>query len=140
MVLVTAGIFVDGNQVLIAQRKRMDKFGFRWEFPGGKVSEGESPEEGLKRELYEEFKVDVVVGSFLMESKHDFEEEVIELLAYWVDSFCGEFVLNSHEQIRWVPVKDLDKFDFLDADKPIVRKLMSDEDVLRSRSQTRSSY
>ena len=130
MVWVTAGILFECERVLIAQRLHDDELGLRWEFPGGKVEVGESPEECLKREFIEEFGVTVKVGEFLMNSDFDYGVTKIELLAYWIEEYSGNFRLNSHESIQWVSVKDLDKYNFLDADKPIVRKLISDVDVL----------
>ena len=138
MVWVTAGILLECERVLIAQRLHDDELGLRWEFPGGKVEVGESPEECLKREFFEEFGVTVEIGEFLMKSEFDYGDNKIELLAYWIEEYSGGFKLNSHESIQWVTIKDLDKYNFLEADKPIVQKLMSDIDVLRSRSKTGS--
>ncbi len=135
MFFVTAGIFVNGDQVLLAQRKKSDKFGLKWEFPGGKIVDGETPEKCLKRELLEEFQVEVDVGSFLMESMYDYGDIQVDLLVYWIDSYHGKFIMNSHERINWVSVIDLDKYNLLEADRPIAKKLMRDWNVLRLHSQ-----
>lgn len=135
MVFVTAGVFVNGDQVLLAQRKKGDKFGLKWEFPGGKIVDGETPEKCLKRELLEEFQVEVEVGSFLMESMFDYGDIQVDLLVYWIDSYHGKFIMNSHERISWVSVIDLNKYNLLEADRPIAQRLLRDWDVLRLHSQ-----
>ena len=62
---VTAAILINDGKILIAKRGQRDKLPNKWEFPGGKVEEGETPEECLKREMYEEFQIEVVVGEYL---------------------------------------------------------------------------
>jgi 8-oxo-dGTP diphosphatase len=123
MVIVTAGIIEKEGKILIAQRKAGDKLEYKWEFPGGKIEEGETPEECLVRELSEEFGIEAKVKSFFGESKYAYSHIYIDMLAYRVDYLGGEFRLNSHRQVRWVQPSEMSQYDFAEADKPIVEKL-----------------
>lgn len=120
---VTAAIIQKNDTVLIAQRNTEKHQGGMWEFPGGKIEQGESPEECLKRELQEEFHVDVEIGNFFCESCYDYGIKRIRLLAYWVDGFPDKFSLNDHEEITWITIDEMDDFTFAPADVPIVEKL-----------------
>jgi 8-oxo-dGTP diphosphatase len=123
MVVVTAGIIERDGQILIAQRKKGSRLEYKWELPGGKLEEGETPEECLVRELHEEFGVETRVKSFFGESKYTYSYISIDMLAYRVEYLGGEFRLNSHEQFRWVHPSELSQFDFAEADKPLIEKL-----------------
>ncbi len=121
---VTAALLTKDGQILVAKRNAETKLANKWEFPGGKVEEGESPEECLRRELKEEFNIDVSVGEYLGDSIYEYEHGTIQLLAYWVEWRSGELELRDHEDFRWVRLEDLFGFDFAPADLPIVRKLV----------------
>ncbi|HTZ41268.1 MAG TPA: alpha/beta fold hydrolase, partial [Syntrophales bacterium] len=109
--------------VLIARRKRGHRLAGKWEFPGGKLEEGETPEECLRREMMEEFGVDVTVGEFVGRSHHIYPHGAIDLLAYRVTYLNGIYQLHDHEEIRWVYPADLADHDFSEADIPIARLL-----------------
>lgn len=113
------------GKILIAQRKRGDALGGQWEFPGGKLEAGETPEACLRRELTEEFGVDTKIGAFICSSKFEYKHLPIELLAYRAEHLSGEFKLNDHERIEWVVPADLPKYDFCSADLPVVEILRS---------------
>jgi len=123
MLKVAAAILTLNGKVLIAKRKPDDKLANKWEFPGGKIEAGESPEECLRREMREEFKVDVSVGRFFGESRYHYEHADIHLMAYLARWEKGELEPTSHSEYRWVRIDDLDRYDFAPADKPIVKKL-----------------
>jgi 8-oxo-dGTP diphosphatase len=123
MVVVTAGIIERDGQILIAQRKKGSRLEYKWELPGGKLEEGETPEECLVRELREEFGVETRIKSFFGESKYTYSHISIDMLAYRVEYLGGEFRLNSHEQIRWIHPSELSQFEFAEADKPLIEKL-----------------
>ena len=124
MVVVTAGIIERDGKILIAQRKKGSRLEYKWELPGGKLEEGETPEECLVRELHEEFGVETRVKSFFGESKYTYSHISIEMQAYKVEYLGGEFKLNSHEQIKWVSPSEMQLYDFAEADKPIVKKII----------------
>ncbi len=121
---VTAAIIEKDGKILIAQRKRGDALAGKWEFPGGKLEPGETPEQCLRRELMEELGIDSKIGRFVCSSKFEYKHLPIELLAYMAVHLSGEFKLNDHDRIEWVIPGDLKKYDFASADIPVVNVLM----------------
>ncbi len=120
---VTAAVIEKDGKILIAQRRKGSTLGGRWEFPGGKIEPGETAEECLKRELKEEFDIESEAVDFLIASRFRYCLVPIELLAYRVKHLSGEFKVNEHDQIRWVTPSELNSYDFMPADKPIVELL-----------------
>ncbi|MGI1659493.1 MAG: 8-oxo-dGTP diphosphatase MutT [Desulfitobacterium sp.] len=120
---VTAAIIFRDNQVFIARRAPGEKHAGGWEFPGGKVEVGESPEECLRRELLEEFGVEVEVKEFVMESIYTYTQGSIRLLAYMVNILNGEPQLRVHDCYEWVNTGELLDYNLLPADVPIAHKL-----------------
>ena len=120
---VTAAILIKDDKILIARRKKTDRQGGKWEFPGGKIRENETPRDCLIREMKEEFGIDVWVGDFFAESTHHYEHGEVRLRAYrtyWTD---GKFTMKAHADCRWVYPSELGDFDFAPADIPFVEKL-----------------
>ncbi len=130
--LVTAAVIVDGDRVLIARRAKGKHLAGYWEFPGGKIEDGESPEECLRRELAEEFEVEVSVGQFLCRSRHSYDDLTIALLAYEARLATGvrsvELRLNSHDAVHWLPASELLDLRLAPADVPIVEYLLAQKD------------
>lgn len=122
---VTAAIIIKDNKVLIAQRSPGDKLAGKWEFPGGKIEPGETPEECLKREIREELDVDIEVLDYFGESIYAYHSGTIKLMAFWCQWMSGKFTLNVHSQTAWVNSHELDLYDFAPADIPLVEKLKS---------------
>jgi 8-oxo-dGTP diphosphatase len=126
-VTVTAAVLVKDGKILIARRGRGDRLAGKWEFPGGKLEADESPAACLKRELKEEFNIDVAVGEFLGSGIHHYPHLSINLhvfRAYWTG---GRLTVNAHAEHRWVGVTELPRFDFSPADVPFVEKLRNGE-------------
>ncbi len=124
---VTAAILARDGKVLIARRPATDRLADKWEFPGGKVEKGESPEACLARELREELGIETHVGGFVGESCYDYEHVSIRLLAYRVYWDAGELHPMVHDEIRWASLGELDHYEFAPADVPFVKKLISGE-------------
>lgn len=123
--IVSAAVIEKGGLILIGKRKRGKRFAGNWEFPGGTLEEGETPEECLKRELREELDIEVVVGNLFCCSTVSYTPDwTVKLLAYKVTLLSGAFSLNDHEELRWVRPTDLADYDFPEADKPVVEKLV----------------
>lgn len=122
---VTAAIILKENKILIAQRAPGENLAGKWEFPGGKIESGESPQECLKREIREEFDVDIEVLDYFGESIYDYSSGTIKLIAFWCQWKAGDFILKVHSQIAWCNPKELDQYDFAPADIPLVVKLKS---------------
>ncbi|NLM53004.1 MAG: (deoxy)nucleoside triphosphate pyrophosphohydrolase [Firmicutes bacterium] len=114
----------DEGKILVAKRKKGKKLGGFWEFPGGKIEEGETPEETLKRELREEMNVEIKVGEYLGENVHCYEDFAIRLMAYRAKIVGGEIKLSDHEEYLWVEAGELAKVNLAPADIPLVRLLL----------------
>ena len=122
---VTAAIIEKEGKILIARRKKGDSMADKWEFPGGEIESNETPEECLKRELFEEFGVETRVEDFIGSSQFLSSPQPIELLAYKVFHLSGEFKPAAHQEIRWVLPSELNDYDFAEADRMIIKKLLS---------------
>ncbi|MEH6855298.1 8-oxo-dGTP diphosphatase MutT [Priestia megaterium] len=120
---VVAAIIKEKDQILIAQRHSKDPLAGKWEFPGGKLETGETPEECLVREIREELQVEVEIGSFYDDNVYDFKDQAIHLLFYWAEIMNGEVTPVVHDDVKWITIKELARFDFAPADIPIVKRL-----------------
>ena len=125
VVRVTAAIIVSDENILIAQRHPDDRLAGMWEFPGGKIEAGETPEQCLKRELKEELEMDAVIGNYLGSSIYHYDHISIELMAYRAFSNGASFRLVSHQACQWVRPDQLAAFAFTPADLPFVKRLAS---------------
>lgn len=117
---VTAAIIVKDNKLFAARRKEGVHLASFWEFPGGKLEEGETPEHCLARELKEEFNITTHIGAFVGESVYDYGTKIIRLLAYQVEHLSGEFELIDHDEIRWLALDELNSVQWAPADIPLI--------------------
>jgi len=122
---IAAAIIEKSNKILIAQRALRDNYGGLWEFPGGKQEYGESIEECLKRELYEEFGIKASVGSYVCSSFFQLHNRPFEILAFKVNSYQGIFQCNVHETIHWINVSELANYTFVKPDYVIIDAIHS---------------
>jgi 8-oxo-dGTP diphosphatase len=128
MILVTAGILRDGDRVLICQRRAGSRFALKWEFPGGTVEAGESPEDCLRRELAEELGIEAEVGPGVHAAEHRYSNGVaVRLLFFRILRFVGIPVNKVFEQMAWVRPGELSAYDFLEADRGLVERLARGE-------------
>jgi 8-oxo-dGTP diphosphatase len=126
--LVSAAVIVRGNEILVGQRRRGDRHAYKWEFPGGKVEPGETPQEALVRELREELNIQSKVGEEIARYRHDYPNGAsVVLLFYAVKEFEGNPSCRAFEKIQWVERALLPKLDFLDGDFDFVRRLARGE-------------
>lgn len=122
--LVSAGIIHRKGKVLVGQRRKSDRHPLKWEFPGGKVEFGESPQQALVRELREELQIEASIGSELARYEHDYPSgSRIHLLFFAVRDFLGEPRARVFEQISWMDISSLPALDFLDGDLDFVKRL-----------------
>jgi 8-oxo-dGTP diphosphatase len=123
MQIVTAAIIEKDGKILIAKRKKGGHQGNKWEFPGGKLADGEKPEDGLRRELREEFGIEAAISDFIASSTFHYPHLSIELVAYRATCLSGDFKLYDHEEIKWVLPSELNRYTFSEADIPIMEKI-----------------
>lgn len=131
IIKVTAAILVKDHKIIIAKRGPNDRLAKKWEFPGGKVENNETPEQCLKREIKEEFDIDVSVGKYLGSSIYHYDHISIELLAYRAYWENGQIHLKDHDDFKWVSLEQLAEFDFAPADLVFVEKLKNGEIALQ---------
>lgn len=124
---VVAGIIKKNDTILIAQRAKKDSLYGKWEFPGGKMEQGETEQECLKRELYEEFGIDAKIGEYFYTVPFEHKNQSMEMLVFFVHFFSGEIILHEHNQIKWVKKEDLLLYDFPEPDKPVIQKLLDNK-------------
>ena len=125
-VSVVAGILIDSrDQVLIADRSRSRSLREFYEFPGGKVAQGESAEAALARELSEELGITVLSASFFDAIAHDYPDIAVSVAFFRVDRWEGEPAGLEGQRIRWVKRASLHEEKLLPADLPVVQKLAS---------------
>ena len=125
MSLVTAALIRDDEKILIAQRGRSQKFGRQWEFPGGKLNKGETPEACLRREIREELNLEIQVDEHFCTVHHHYSDFKIELMAFWCSIVGGSLELEEHEQVRWVTVPEMKQYSFVEADLNVIAALAS---------------
>jgi 8-oxo-dGTP diphosphatase len=122
--VVAALIVRNGDQILICQRTKHQSMPLKWEFPGGKIEEGEQPRDALRRELDEELGIDATIGDEIARIQHEYPNGgMVELRFYVVRDYKGELENRIFKDMQWSLPKDLPKFDFLEADLTLVNDL-----------------
>ena len=116
-------MIMDGEQVLVTQRIEHMPHPLKWEFPGGKLLRGETPERCIVREIREELGIGISVWELLPSVRHSYAREVIKLIPFicqWVE---GEVQLAEHRACKWVHLSELEQIDWLEADLEVVSLL-----------------
>ncbi len=121
---VAAALIVRDGEVLIGQRRADQPMGPLWEFPGGKIEPGESPQQALIRELAEELGIQAEVGPAVTRIRHHYRHGgAVDLQFFAVRAFTGEIDNQIYQQVRWVRLVDLPDYEFLAADRGLVKDL-----------------
>lgn len=121
---VVAALILKDSKVLICQRTRHQTMPLKWEFPGGKIEEGEQPRDALRRELDEELGIDAKIGREVARIRHLYKSgNAVELRFYVVHQYKGEIENRIFRDIRWSPRSELPSYDFLEADLTLVQDL-----------------
>jgi 8-oxo-dGTP diphosphatase len=121
---VVAALILKDDRILACQRTRHQPMPLKWEFPGGKIEEGEQPRDALRRELEEELGIEAIIGNEVARIHHEYPSGgAIELRFFEVHRYQGEVENRIFREIRWVDRIELPTLDFLEADRQLVRDL-----------------
>jgi 8-oxo-dGTP diphosphatase len=121
---VAAGLIVREGEILICQRRADQPMALQWEFPGGKLEPGETAEQALARELDEELGIEAQVGQRVTRIRHNYRHGgAVDLQFFVVPSFKRELENKIFHQFRWVKLEELPQYDFLPADRNLIRDL-----------------
>ena len=121
---VVAALILKNGKVLVCQRTRHQSMPLKWEFPGGKIEDGEQPRDALRRELEEELGIDAHIGEEVARIRHDYKNGgAVELRFYVVNEYSGEMENRIFRDVRWATWSELPSYDFLEADLELVKDL-----------------
>lgn len=121
---VVAAVIEQNGKLLVCQRTRHQTMPLKWEFPGGKIEEGEQPRDALRRELDEELGIQAIVGDEIARIQHTYPTgAAVELRFYIVREYSGELENRIFRDLQWSAPKDLPTYDFLEADASLVKDL-----------------
>jgi 8-oxo-dGTP diphosphatase len=121
---VVAALIVNADRILACQRTRHQPMPLKWEFPGGKIEDGEQPRAALRRELEEELGIEATIGDEVARIHHEYASGgSVELRFFEVREYQGELENRIFREIRWVTRAELLELDFLEADRTLVRDL-----------------
>ena len=121
---VVAGLIIENGKLLVCQRTRHQTMPLKWEFPGGKIEEGEQPRDALRRELEEELGITATIGNEISRIQHEYPNGgKVELRFFEIREYQKEIENRIFKDIQWAEIKDLPKFDFLEADLTLVNDL-----------------
>lgn len=119
---VVAAIIKQDNKIFATQRG-YGNYKDWWEFPGGKMEAGETPEEALVREIREELATEIQVDQCFMTVEYDYPEFHLSMDCFWCSVVSGELTLLEHEAAKWLPINDLRQVKWLPADLEIIEKI-----------------
>ena len=117
-----AGIIKKDNKIFIAERG-YGEFKSGWEFPGGKIEDGETPQEALKREIMEELDTEIKVGELLEIIEYDYPTFHLSMDCFWAEIVSGDLILKEHEAAKWLTMESLDSVDWLPADVRLIETI-----------------
>lgn len=120
MTLYVVAAVIHHNGRIYATQRGYGKYKDGWEFPGGKIEPGETPQEALKREIQEELDIDVHVEDRITVIEYDYPDFHISLDCYWASIVSGSLVLKEHEAARWLDPTQIDSVNWLPPDKVLV--------------------
>lgn len=117
----------NGEDIIFATQRGYGEFKDGWEFPGGKIEEGETPQEALKREIMEELDTEITVGELIDTIEYDYPTFHLSMDCFWCEVVKGELVLKEAEAAKWLKKDELDRVDWLPADVELIGKIEVDK-------------
>lgn len=112
-----------GDPMIFATQRGYGDFKGGWEFPGGKIEEGETPQEALVREIREELETEIAVGKLIDTIEYDYPTFHLSMDCFWAEIVSGDLVLKEHEAAKWLTKDELDSVEWLPADVALIEKM-----------------
>ena len=113
----------NGEPIIFATQRGYGDFKDGWEFPGGKIEEGETPQEALKREIVEELNTEIKVGELVDTIEYDYPTFHLSMDCFWAEVVSGKLVLKEHEAAKWLKKEELDSVEWLPADIALIEEV-----------------
>lgn len=120
---VIKGVNKEGRPVIFATQRGYGEFEGGWEFPGGKIETGETPQEALTREIMEELDTEITVGNLIDTIEYDYPTFHLSMDCFWCEIVKGELVLKEHEAARWLEKEALNSVEWLPADITLIENI-----------------
>jgi 8-oxo-dGTP diphosphatase len=118
---VVAAVIISNDKYFVAQRANKGELALKWEFPGGKIEQDETPENALIRELKEELNINIQVNDYITTVFHEYNSFYLKMHAYYAEIIDGSIFLNEHLDFKWVNRSQILNLDLAAADIPIAR-------------------
>ena len=120
---ITKAVNEKGETIIFATQRGYGDFKGGWEFPGGKIEEGETPKEALKREIREELETEIAVGELIDTIEYDYPTFHLSMDCFWAEIVSGDLVLTEHAAAKWLTKEELDSVEWLPADITLIDKI-----------------
>ena len=121
-----------GAPIIFATQRGYGDFKDGWEFPGGKIEKGETPQEALVREIREELETEIEVGELIDTIEFDYPTFHLSMDCFWAEIVTGELVLTEHEASKWLTRDELDSVEWLPADITLIEKIKEELALIKS--------
>lgn len=120
---ITKAVNKNGETIIFATQRGYGELKGGWEFPGGKIEEGETLQEALRREIMEELETEIIVGELIDTIEYDYPTFHLSMDCFWAEIISGDLVLKEHEAAKWLTKEELGDVDWLPADITLIEKI-----------------